>query len=303
MNNLNGFQGETEARRHAGQVLQPTRFGEAINQYLAATGYPDPYATVGQHAGTAPADTGQQTSGLVVVGVDDSAISCIAVDHAAIEAALHSWALRLVNVRRSASDEAGVALLRRLLARVQASAPEVAAVARIAVGSDTSEALLAEAGDADLVVVGHHQGAAASVVGLSVAGRVARNHTRPLLIVRMPGWPAEFGARPLMVAVDGSPASRKSVQFALDEARVRGCDVTLLHLIGSGTDLARRHEILGGVTVRHRILGGDPVNALVEASDAAAAMVIAQHGLSAPLLEMAARVLPQKALCPVFLVG
>ncbi|MEU4164035.1 universal stress protein [Actinoplanes sp. NPDC026670] len=300
MNNLTGLQGESEARRYASGVLHPTRFSEAINRYLGAAGYPDPCAI---RAGIVPAGPDQPVTGLVVAGVDDTPISYVAADHAAIEASLHGWGLRLVTVRRDAADEAGAALLRRLIDRVHASAPEAQVTGRIAVGSDTAHTLIEQAGDADLLVVGHHHSAVATAIGLSVAGRVLRHHTHPVLVIRVPGWPAEFGTRPLLVAVDGSPASRKTVQFALDEARARGCEVTVLHLVGAGTSLAARHEILGGVPVHHRVLAADPVTALVEASETAAAMVIAQHGLSAPLLEAAARALPQQARCPVFLVS
>lgn len=300
MTTFHGFQGEAEARRHAATLLRPTRFGEAINRYLGATGYPDPYA---QRAGTAQPDLGRQSTGLVVVGVDDSAISYVAADHAAIEASMHGWALRLINVRRDSADQAGASLLRRLIDRVHASAPQVHVSGRIVVGTDTSPKLLDEAADADLLVVGHHHSAVATALGRSVAGRVARHHTHPVLVIRVPGWPAEFGTRPLMVAVDGSPASSKAVQFAVDEARVRGCEVIVLHQVGAGTDVARRHESVDGVDVHHRILAGDPVTALVESSGTAAAMVIAQPGLSAPLLDAAARVLSQRALCPVFLIG
>jgi nucleotide-binding universal stress UspA family protein len=240
--------------------------------------------------------------------VDDSPISCVSVDHAAIEAELHGWALHIVSVRRSGADGAGDALLQRLTDRVHASSPAVPVSSRLVAGAHPAQVLLAEAGDAGLLVVGHRHGATTTALGRSVADRVGRHRSGPVMVIRMPGWPsgAEFGARPLVAVVDGSAPSRAAAEFALAEARVRGCDVTLLHVVGDRMDLARRLETRDGVPVHHRIISGDPVNALVDESGRAAAVVVGRFehpALSGSLLGTASHVLPQRALCPVFLVG
>ncbi|KUL23495.1 universal stress protein [Actinoplanes awajinensis] len=304
MKNLDRFRAETVARRDPGS----NRFGEMINRYLGAVSYPDPYAVVPVKTTAGAPVTTTVTDGTVLVGVDDSPISSIAVDHAAIEAELHGWALRLVNVRRTGADEAGESLLRRLTDRVHASAPAVVVSSRLAVGAHPAQLLLAAAGDADLLVVGHRHGATSTALGRSVADRVGRHHAGPVLVVRMPGWPAgpEFGARPLVVAVDGSAPARAAAEFAYAEARVRGCDVTQLHIVGDRMDLARRLEDRDGVRVHHRIMSGDPASALLAESARAAAVVIgrSRHEVIVPtLLGPAAHLLPQRALCPVFLVG
>lgn len=283
------------------------RFGEMINRYLSAVSYPDPYAVVPVRT-PAAVPAVKATTGTVLVGVDDSPISCVAVDHAAIEAELHGWALHLVTVRRGGADETGETLLRRLTERVQASAPSVPVNSELADGAHPARLLMAAAGDTDLLVVGHRHGATSTALGRSVADQVARRHHGPVLVVRMPGWPAgrDFGRKPLAVAVDGSATARTAVDFAYAEARARGCDVTMLHVVGDRMDLARRLEINDGVKVRHRIIAGDPVAALIEESGRAAAVVVARHQhdvLDRTLLGPAVHLLPQRAYCPVFLVG
>ncbi|GIF45337.1 universal stress protein [Actinoplanes xinjiangensis] len=302
---------EAEARRHTGDLRRPTRFGDAINRYIGAAGYHDPYAvapvrTVSPDVATAV--EGSPGAGVIVVGVDDDPISCIAVDHAAIEAELHGWALRIVNVQRPGKEEAGERLLSRLAGRVRASAPSTPVTSRVVAGLDRAQLLLAEATSAGLLVVGHRHSATAAAFGRSVADRVGRQHTGPVLVVRMPGWPVgpQWGRRSIVVAVDDSVPARVAVEFAFAEARVRGCDVTLLHIAGDGTKFDHRLDMPSAVPVHHKIMSGDPVRALIEASEEAAAMVIARHGhgvVPGPLLTVASHVLPHRAHCPVFLVG
>jgi nucleotide-binding universal stress UspA family protein len=311
MTNIDRSTAQTEARRHTADLRQPTRFGDAINRYLGAVGYPDPYTVAPVVTGHFDAETaaaGPPAAGVVVVGVDDDPISYIAADHAAIEAELHGWALRIVHVRRSGKDETGERLLRRLTDRVRASAPSTPVTSRLVVGPDPAQQLLAEAADAGLLVVGHHHGATATAFGRSIADRVGRQHTGPVLVVRMPGWPVgpDWGTRPIVVAADGSAPSQAAVKYALAEAQVRGCDVIMLHLAGGGTNLAHSLDAHSAVPVHHRVVSGDPVTALIEASDKAAAVVIARHGHGAipgTLLTAASHVLPHRAHCPVFQVG
>ncbi|MFI1994531.1 universal stress protein [Actinoplanes sp. NPDC020271] len=284
------------------------RFGEMINRYLATESYPDPYAVVPTRAPATTPVRPAATTGTVLVGVDDSPISCVAVDHAAIEAELHGWSLHLMTIRRGEADEAAETLLQRLTDRVHASAPAVSVTSSLAVGTHPARLLMAAAAEAGLLVVGHRHGATSTALGRSVADQVARRHCGPVLVVRMPGWPAgpEFGRKPLVAAVDGSATAQAAAEFAYAEARARGCDVNLLHVVGDRMDLARRLETRDGVRVHHRILVGDPVTALIQESGRAAAVVISRQRrnlLDRTLLGPAVHLLPQRAYCPVFLVG
>jgi nucleotide-binding universal stress UspA family protein len=295
----------TELDRHHGQrhALHATasRYGEAVNRYLSATGY-RPEAPA-RSAPRPPA----HTTGLVVVGADDTLTSYVAVDHAAIEAEVRGWDLRIVHVMRPsgrrAGRDSGSRLLERLTDRVHAFSPTVAVTSRLIVGSAPAT-LLAAAGTADLVVVGHRHGAAASTFGISVGDRVAANHRGNVMVVRMPGWPPGpgFAHRPIVAGVAGAtgPAST----FAIEEARARGCDLVMLHA-GPFAERTDRFEIVGGVPVHHRNAPGVAASALITASATAAALVIGRTGrFGVPgSLGSVGRTLVQRAHCPVFLVG
>jgi len=248
----------------------------------------------------------------VLVGVDETPTSYTAVDHAAIEAELHGWDLRLVHVQHAAagrypSRDVGARLIERMIDRVHAYSPTVAVNSRVVVGA-ASTLLLSDAHDASLVVVGHRHNAAGTAFGLSVGDRVAARHLGPVLVVRVPGWPPgpDFGARPIVVGVDGTAAAAEVIEFAVAEARVRGCDVVTLHAGGTEDAVAYPLEHSHGVTVHRRAVAGDPVEALIKASGQAAAVVVGRRrpgGLAGALLGSVSRSMVQRAHCPVFLVG
>lgn len=294
-----------DARRRSVDLARPTRYSEAITAYLTVSGY---------RAGQPAAPTARPVvavTGVVMVGVDETPTSYLAVDHAAIEAELRGWDLRLVHVRHpgpvhQADPDAAARLLERLTERVHACSPSVAVTSGIRVGTAGSQ-LLADAYNANLVVVGHRHGPTGTAFGLSVADRVAAHHTGPVLVVRVPGWPPgpDFGRRPIVVGADGSATTSAAIRFSLEEARVRGCDLVMLHA-GAGVVPADRVEDIDGVTVHHRSVGDDPATALVEASGQAAAVVVGRRGAGgfpAAMLGSVSRSLVQRAHCPVFLVG
>jgi nucleotide-binding universal stress UspA family protein len=210
-----------------------------------------------------------------------------------------------IGVLHRAAHDAGVDLLERLTDRVRACSPSVAVTGRLAAGS-ASALLLAEARNADLVVVGHRHGAAGTAVGLSVAERVATSHTGTVMIVRVPGWPPgpEFGARPVVVGVERVGSPSPAVEFALRQARLRGCDLVVLHADKTAT-AADQTETDGGVRVRRLTVAADPADALVDFSGEAAAVVLGRRPLGVPiaLLGSVSRAAVQHAHCPVFLVG
>ncbi|NMO57295.1 universal stress protein [Actinoplanes sp. TBRC 11911] len=299
MTDIEKLRTESEARHTFAERRHTTRYGAAVNRYLGVIGY----RSDEQSAPPVQPKAVTTKTGVVLVGVDDSPISYTAVDHAAIEADLRGWDLRILHVQRPRGDrDAGASLLQRLTDRVHACAPAVPVAARLIVGS-AAPLLLVEGRKADLVVVGHRHGTAGTVFGVSVGDRVAADHTGVVLVVRVPGWPPGpgFGSRPIVVGVDGddSPA----VGFAHREARVRGCDLVLLH----AGKAARSGSVdtVGGVRMHRRFVAGDPATALIEASDEAAALVIGRHGpagVPAGILGSVSRSVIKHAYCPVFLV-
>lgn len=300
MNDLDKLRTEHEAHRGRAEKPNPTRYGEALNRYLGTVGYrPDAPGR------PAPVPT---RKGLVLVGADESPTSHTAVDHAAIEAELHGWDLRILHVQRAGPHRqtaraAGAVLLERLTDRVHTCAPAVAVTSRLLIGPATPS-MLAEARKADLVVVGRHHGVAAAVLGLSVGDAVATDHHGVVLVVRIPGWPPapEFGPRPVVVGVDSD--DNPAVGFAHDEARVRGCDLVLLH--AARTPRLPVVNTVGGVRVRRRFVAEAPAAALIEASRHASALVVGRHGPrggpSGSLGSVTRSVLGHTH-CPVFLVG
>jgi nucleotide-binding universal stress UspA family protein len=301
MSHLEDRRSEAHAQRAAGTTA-PTRYGEAINRYLGAIGYRE------EAAGTRP--RAPAATGVVVVGVDETPTSYTAVDHAAVEAELRGWSLRMMHVQHSyelseAARATAARLLEHMTDRVHAYSPAVPVTSRIAIGA-AAPLLLADSHDADLVVVGHRHRATGTAFGLSVADRVAAHHTGPAMVVRVPGWPPgpDFGARPLVVGVD-EKTSPEVTAFALEEARARGCELIVLH---AGTVAVPEAHVAhpGGVVVRERLVSGDPVAALIDASAGAAAVVVGRRGRGGfvgALLGSVSRALVQRAQCPVFLIG
>lgn len=320
MNNPNDEQLIQDARRSVvARPGPPTRYSEAVHRYLGAVSYPDLTRPTAAEPAAAPTVTvGRQVGPVVLVGIDASPASFIAVDHAVIEAELRGWKVELVHVQPpggvvSARREQGAALLAHMTDRVHARSRGVVVASRLYVGSP-AVTLLNEATTAGLVVVGGGHGRARDALGSSVSTYLAAHHRGPVLVVRVPGWPPgpEFATRPIVVGVDGSPGSDAAVAFAAQEARLRGCHLVMLHasidadsnagddpLHGDGSDVA------DGVTVHRRRVSCAPQQALAEASHGAAAVVVGSRGrgaLGGLLLGSVSRSVIHAARCPVFVV-
>ncbi|GAA3337493.1 hypothetical protein GCM10020358_13980 [Amorphoplanes nipponensis] len=259
-----------------------------------------------------PAPVAQSAAGAVVVGVDDSPAGHTAVVHAAIEAELHHRDLRLLHVQPaggaglSARDH-GARLLERTTERVRACAPAVAVSGHLAFGA-AATVLLAELADDDLVVLGDRSGPAHAAFGLCIGERVAACHRGPALVVRLPGLLPRPGLadRPIVVGVDDPSRVTPALDFARTEARLRGCELVVLHAAGDGPVPPGRREGPDGVRVYHHAVAGEPAAALLAASADAAALVVGRHsgdGAATPLAGPVCRALVRGAACPVFLIG
>lgn len=311
MNDLNKTRIEMDSRRRAIDLGHATRYSEAVDRYLGALVYRTGEPGLSAPAATVPLVPARTDTGVVLVGVDETPTSYIALDHAAIEAELRGCDLLVVHVQRPGglrppARDAGARLLERLTDRVHAHSPTVAVTSRLVVGSAES-LLLAEARTATLVVVGHRHSTAGTAFGLSVGDRVAAHHTGPVLVVRVPGWPPGpgFGHRPIVVGVDRPGMTTAAAGFALAEARARGCELVVLHADTDATATSHA-EIVGGVVVHHLTVAEDPSSALLDYSNHAAAVVLGRHGSTGSpvaLLGSVSRTMLQHAYCPVILVG
>ncbi|HKA70056.1 MAG TPA: universal stress protein [Actinomycetes bacterium] len=182
----------------------------------------------------------------VVVGVDGSEPSLAALNWAIAEAVDRQARLRVVHtyswpMYREGFDAlppgpeegglrtAAVEILAKAVQRVRATAPELPVDSVLHTGP-TSRRLLAEAADADLLVVGSrgHGGFAGLLLG-SVSGQVATHAPCPVVVVRS----ASGGAGPwtgrVIVGVEDIDGSAGMVEFAMDEAARLGTGLVVAH--------------------------------------------------------------------------
>lgn len=182
------------------------------------------------------------TSGLVVVGVDGSASSLVAVDAAAREARLREARLRVVHAfvwpamhvpmgpSSLGPPEGGIRnmvehLVAEAVARARAAAPEVD-VSHAVVNGEPLTVLEAQSRAAELVVVGSRgMGGFVGLLVGSTAVHLAAYGRCPVLVVR----DQPNAAGPIVLGVDGSPAGERAVDFAFAEAALRKTGLVALH--------------------------------------------------------------------------
>ncbi|HZC70753.1 MAG TPA: universal stress protein [Jatrophihabitans sp.] len=173
----------------------------------------------------------------VVVGVDASDGTTVALEWAAEDARTRGAPLRLVHAYRangtypwfmsraggpealnsSALAQGAADLVKSLVAKVQSGHPELA-VAGVAVDGAPVATLAGESAVAAVVVLGSRRlSAVGSVVAGSLGCGVGAHARGPVVIVRGPaGDPAERAA--VVVGVDGSPAAEAALDYAFDHA-------------------------------------------------------------------------------------
>jgi nucleotide-binding universal stress UspA family protein len=256
----------------------------------------------------------------IIVGADGSPASNAAVCWAAHEAVLRHLPLTVVHVVSPAASPWSQAPLLDEFAvwqeneghRILADALKIARDTandnpRIPIENElmfsaTVPALVNLSKKAELIVVGNYgRGALArSLVGSTSSGLVRRAHC-PVAVIRDedPRMPHPAQA-PVLVGIDGSPASELATAIAFDEASRRRVnliaahawtDTEILELPGLDWSLVKAEEErllaegLAGwqerypdVTV-HRLLVCDrPARVLVETSEAAQLVVLGSHG-------------------------
>ncbi|MEU4481819.1 universal stress protein [Micromonospora sp. NPDC023966] len=281
----------------------------------------------------------------VVVGVDGSEPSLKAVRLAAQEAArrqrplrvVHGfiWPLLRVPVSAPAQGPPGGGLRHQAEELVSAAVAEAEAAApglRVSgeiIDGEAAAVLLGESPTAAAIVLGDRGlgGFAALVVG-SVAIQVASYADCPVLVAR--GTPRPSG--PVVVGVDGSTLSRAAVEFAAEEAALRGSRLHTVHAYTHpassgpgdiqplvyeegqlrGEEYRVLDDSLGGLTERRpevpvtrAVVHARPVAALVEASREAQLLVVGRRGrgeLTGLLLGSVSQGVLHRADCPVAVV-
>ena len=182
----------------------------------------------------------------VVVGVDGSSSSTVAVRWAADAAHRRGCSLELIEAYQIPVGSAGPGAflptemfeaprlaaeedLLRATAEARVRHPDL--VITSTAGMDTPFHALRQAlGQAELVVVGSHgQGLASETLLGSVAQKLISHSPTPVAVIRSdahdhPTAPARADA-PVLVGLDGSDASDAALAFAFEEARVRGVEL------------------------------------------------------------------------------
>ncbi|QGV79547.1 universal stress protein [Streptomyces ficellus] len=130
------------------------------------------------------------------------------------------------------------------------------------------------------------------------------------------------GGGPIALAVDGSPAGEKAIEFAFAEAALHGGEILAVHAWrpdyappGASPEsaerllaqaLAGRAERYPDVRVRHEVLSGEPREALIETSRTTRLMVVGSRGrggFTGLLLGSVSQALLHHGHCSVTVVG
>ena len=287
----------------------------------------------------------------IIVGADGSSVSKLAVDWAARDAAMRNIALTVVNVQDPPmllteptpysfgggmsmapgylewQQDAGRKILKDALKIVEdATKGSPIEVTSVMVNGPAVRTLVDLSKEAALVVVGSRgRGALARVLLGSVSTGLVHHAQCPVAVIHdqdpLMAHPSEA---PVVVGIDGSPASELATSIAFDEASWRGVELVAVHAWSDtevfefpGVDRSRMQalgeetlsERLAGwqerypdVSVRRVVAADRPAQELVKQSESAQLVVVGSHGrggFTGMLLGSVSTAVAQSAQVPV----
>jgi nucleotide-binding universal stress UspA family protein len=267
----------------------------------------------------------------VVVGFDGSDLATVALAWGVDSARRRSCPLKLVHTSRPSDRPAGEEMLNDAASRAKRAVPGLD-ISTVLDSGDPAEALLKQASDAGVVVLGARGRSDLSSMLLgSTSLRVAMHAPCPVVVIRLAGEDAPPGpsAGRIVVGIDDSPQSEHAADFAFREAAARGRELTaVLTWLGPDIDTAAspahewqqasaderalldqklgpHREGFPGVGVLERTVRGDAAAALVDESRGAELVVVGSHGrggLGGILRGSVSHSLLHHAHCPVAVV-
>jgi nucleotide-binding universal stress UspA family protein len=186
-----------------------------------------------------------QTHAAVVVGVDGSDHSLLALDYAADEAVRRHRPLRILTGLLwpvfvppmggvAVFDDVALGVGQRMLDGAVGRARERHAgldiTSEVVLGAPAG-VLVGESERASVVVVGNRgHGGFTSLLAGSVATQLATHAHSPVIVVRPGTDPAAATTHPVVVGVDGLDRTEPALEFAFEEAASRGVELAAVHV-------------------------------------------------------------------------